>query len=169
MGRASLRSLAGRMNFLSAPARAGLTGLSAALALLSLAPGLPLPVAAAQTRPDLRIADSGAAEGRGIVFTVEVTGPHPGLSVDYTTSDGIAVAGEDYVQASSTLSISANRQNSLAEIRVPTYPDDIFEPDQTFVLHLSNSIANIIRSRSEGEIRNNDPPVIPPIEVPAVP
>jgi hypothetical protein len=137
--------------------RAALTGLCTVLAVLGLAPDL----AAAQARPDMRISDASALEGRDVVFTVEVTGPHPGLSVDYTTVDGSAVAGDQYDRTSGTLSISANRTNSLVEIRVPTYTDDIFEPDQTFSVQLSNTLANLVRARGEGTIRSNDPfPVV---------
>lgn len=106
-------------------------GLSAALTLLSRAPGLPTSLAAAQTRPEMRIADATAAEGR-------------------------AVAGRHSVATSGTLSISASHHNSQAEIRVPTYPDDIFEPEQTFSVNLSNSPANLVRSGAEGQISNND-------------
>jgi hypothetical protein len=129
-----------------------LTSLSAALLLLSSVPAL----AAAQQQPDIRISDADANEGRDMVFTVEVTGPHPGLSVDYATVDGTALAGEHYVQTSGTLNISANRHNSVAEIRVPTQPDDVFEPDQAFFLRLSNTFGNLVRSRAEGRIHNND-------------
>jgi hypothetical protein len=129
-----------------------ITCVAGVLALLSL----PSTVAMAQTHPDVRISDAATAEGRDVVFTVEVSGPHPGLSVDFSTADGTAEAGRHYVQTSGTLSISANRQNSLAEIRVPTFADDIFEPDQTFSVRLSNSLANIVRSRGEGTIRNDD-------------
>jgi hypothetical protein len=149
---ATHRWQAGRMNLLPDRARAAVV-----LALLCLATGLPVSPAAAQTRPDMRISDASALEGRDIVFTVELTGPHPGLSVDFATSDGTALAGQHYVQTSGTLSISANRQNSLAEIRVPTLPDHTFAPDQTFSVQLSNSLANIVRSRGQGTIRNNDP------------
>lgn len=130
-----------------------LTSLSAALLLVSSLPAL---AAAQPQQPNIRISDADANEGRAMVFTVEVSGPHPGLSVDYTTVDGSALAGEHYVHTSGTLNISANRQNSTAEIRVPTLPDDVFEPDQAFFLRLSNTFGNLVRSRAEGRIHNND-------------
>jgi len=146
-------------------ARAGITGLTAALAFFGLLSS-PLgfngvPRALAQSAPDLSIRDASVSEGSELVFVLDVTTPHPALTVDYATRDGLALAGDDYTSASGTLTIP--RDAATAEIRVRTTRERVFEPDESVFVDLSNSIANIVDAEAEGTILNEDP--VPSIRI----
>lgn len=74
-------------------------------------------------------------------LTVQRTGGSLGnLTVDYETSDGTAIAGQDYTATSGTLTF-ANGETSKT-IQVPILDDATTEPDETFTLSLKNA-ANI--------------------------
>ena len=59
-------------------------------------------------------------------------------TVDYTTSDGTAVAGSDYTETSGTLTIPAGYDEGY--INIPTTSDTEYESDETFTLTLSNPV-----------------------------
>ena len=100
------------INHLSRRARrAGTSTLLASFAAVSLLGGM-VPSASAQSASlSVSINDVAVTEGIDLsaVFTVSVSGKHPnqGITVDYETRDGSAVAGLDYVAKSGTLSIPA--------------------------------------------------------------
>ncbi len=87
--------------------------------------------------PGLSISDASAAEGTSrLAFEVELGGPTDvPVSVSYATSDGTAVAGEDYEAASGSLTIAAGATRKT--IRVAPLDDDREEPTETFVVTLS--------------------------------
>ncbi len=87
--------------------------------------------------PGLSISDASAAEGASrLAFEVELGGPTDvPVSVSYATSDGTAVAGEDYEAASGSLTIAAGATRKT--IRVAPLDDDREEPTETFVVTLS--------------------------------
>ncbi len=71
-------------------------------------------------------------------FTVVRTGGSTGtLTVDYATTDGTAIAGQDYTAASGTLTF-LNGETSK-NIQVPITNDSTTEPDETFTLSLANA------------------------------
>ena len=92
----------------------------------------------------LSIAPASAREGNaGDSNTVDfvVSLPQAAVSavkVDYATSDGAAVAGEDYEAKSGTLTIPAG--SSSGAISIAITGDDTSEPDETFTLVLSNPV-----------------------------
>ncbi|WP_435009988.1 Calx-beta domain-containing protein [Tundrisphaera lichenicola] len=57
-------------------------------------------------------------------------------TVDYSTSDGTAVAGQDYIAASGTLTFSDGETQQF--LFVTLINDTVIEPDETFGLTLSN-------------------------------
>ena len=59
------------------------------------------------------------------------------ITVDYTTADGSAVAGEDYLATSGTLPIPAG--NLTAEIPVTIYGDIVDESNEVFYMNLTNA------------------------------
>ena len=76
-------------------------------------------------------------------------------SVAYATSNGSAVAGEDYSAASGTLTFTPG--TSSREITVPVTGDVLFEPDETFEVVLSSSQnATLGTARGAVTIRNDD-------------
>jgi hypothetical protein len=106
----------------------------------------------------MRISDVTFVEGADAVFTVDVTGPHPGLSVDYATAEGSAFQNEDYLPTSGTLSIPASQTDSSTQISVRTASDNVFEPNESFGMVLSNSIvATIVKARGQATLENDDP------------
>jgi hypothetical protein len=62
----------------------------------------------------------------------------PTVQVDYTTQDGTAHAGVDYVATSGTLSFAPNQ--TRASIFVLVLGNTIFQPDHTFTVALSNPL-----------------------------
>ena len=92
--------------------------------------------------PTLTIAGASQLEGdfgtaNSAVFVVTRSGnPGPALLVNYTTQDGTAVAGTDYVATSGTLSYAANQ--TTATISVPLIGNTVFQPNRSFTVVLSN-------------------------------
>ncbi len=78
------------------------------------------------------------------------------VSVDVTTTDGSAQAGQDYIGlTTTTLTFGANETTKL--VTVVIYPDDIVEPDETFYVKLSNPSAGIVwNAWGKGTILNDD-------------
>ncbi|MGB5593786.1 MAG: Calx-beta domain-containing protein, partial [Crocosphaera sp.] len=73
--------------------------------------------------------------------TVQITimrndGNHGEVTVDYTTSDGTATAGEDYTAVSGTLTF--NDGQSIKTITIPINNDSVNEEDESFTVTLSN-------------------------------
>ena len=67
------------------------------------------------------------------VFEVRLSQPSPSeFTVTYTTSDGSAVAGEDYTTTSGSLSFAPGQE--VAFVSVPVFGDNIAEITETFDL-----------------------------------
>ena len=145
--------------------RTGLTGLSAALGLFSLFSVVSSPIASAQPAGyDITVADVSVSEGSPAVFQLSVTGTHPTFTVDYETRPGTALATDDYVTTTGTLTIGAS--DTSGQISVPTVGERVYEPDEEFYLVLSGTTANIVGGRGVGTITNNDP--IPQVNISGV-
>ncbi|MBD2329048.1 Calx-beta domain-containing protein [Alkalinema sp. FACHB-956] len=88
-----------------------------------------------------------AAEGNSgtvnYTFTVKLSqaATQP-ITLDYTTKDGTALAGEDYTAANGTLTFAAGETEKTITIQVNG--DTKFEGDETFTLELSNAIGATI-------------------------
>ncbi|MFQ5629655.1 MAG: Calx-beta domain-containing protein [bacterium] len=100
---------------------------------------------------------SGDENNSTITFTVSLsTVSGKNITVDYTTNDGSATAGNDYTSKSGTLNISAG--NSSGSIMVSLIDDALDESDETFTVDLSNpSNATISDAQGRGTIRDDDP------------
>jgi hypothetical protein len=102
------------------------------------------------------------AESAGTVtITVMRTdGSFGDVSVDYATSNGTAMAGQDYTGASGTINL-ADQQDS-AKIEISIVDDSADESDETFMVSLSNPGNTSIGAVSEAAVTiqdNDDPPV----------
>lgn len=109
--------------------------------------------------PSLSIDDVAVDEAAGnAVFTVTRAGLTGQLvSVDYTTSDGTAIAGDDYTMGSGPLSFAPGETSQT--IAVPVLEDALLEADETFGVTLSNAInASIVKAAGIGTITDNDTP-----------
>ncbi len=96
------------------------------------------------------------------IFTVTRGGKtDSSVSVDVFTTDGTARAGEDYTALNMTLYFGANEMTK--SVAVTIHPDDVVEPDETFVVRLSNPSVDIVWDvKGEGTIVNDDE--LPPRE-----
>jgi hypothetical protein len=108
--------------------------------------------------PMLSVADANAAEEAGgtIGFVVSLAQPSgTTVTVDYTTSDGTAVAGSDYTATAGTLTFTAGQTTKT--IGVPTLTDLVYEGDETFAMTLSNAAgAKIPDAQGLGTISEDD-------------
>jgi len=116
--------------------------------------------------PALAINDVSQPEGNSgttnMTFTVTLTAPSgKPVSVDYATADGTATAGSDYTSTSGTLSFAPGQTSKT--INVPIIGDTIVEPNETFLVQLSNAVgAPIVRNQGTGTILNDDQTPPPP-------
>ena len=97
--------------------------------------------------------------GRDPDFTVRLSrARHEATTVDYATSDGTAVAGEDYTAASGTLTFAAGETGKT--VSVPILDDAHDDDGETLTLTLSNPRpAETVRlgdATATGTIRNSD-------------
>ena len=123
----------------------------------------------ADPAPSLRIGDATpVAEGDEAVFTVTLTPPNEQVvTVDYTTTDGTAVADEDYSATSGTLRFAPG--DTSKTIRVPTLRDAVAEPVETFTVVLSNpSGTNVVHDTGVGTITDEGLPVLSIADAPTV-
>jgi hypothetical protein len=83
------------------------------------------------------LVDDHVVEGLHVGVDVVLAEPAAtAVTLDYTTVDGTAVAGSDYIAASGTLTIPAGA--SKGRILVQTYGDCLTEGDETFLVRVSN-------------------------------
>ena len=110
--------------------------------------------------PAIRIADAAAVEGAGeMAFSVRLSVVSiQTVTVDWTTADGTAIAGQDYEAATGTLTFSALA--TAQTIRVPIIDDNLDEAAETFTVALRNSNVAIADGEATGVIADNDLPVV---------
>lgn len=76
-------------------------------------------------------------EGQGVWFLVQLPGPATQVAtVDFSTRDGSAMAGEDYIPTHGTLSLGEGER--WAKVWVQTLADNLVEGSETFSLVLVN-------------------------------
>jgi predicted extracellular nuclease len=105
--------------------------------------------------------DEGDSGTTDFVFTVSLSAPAPagGVTFDIATADGTATAGSDYVALSMPGQTIAEGSTS-AMFTVQVNGDSTFEPDETFVLNVTNVSGTNVDSTSRqatGTIVNDDP------------
>jgi ribosomal protein L35AE/L33A len=91
-------------------------------------------------------------------FTVSLTAiSQQTITVDYTTSDGSAIAGSDYIAASGQVTFQPGQTSRPLVVQVNG--DETDEPDETFFVNLSNAVnASIGDDQGVGTITNDDGP-----------
>ena len=108
----------------------------------------------------ISIADTTINESQSqATFTVKLTGiSHQIFTVDYSTNDGTAKAGEDYTAVNGTLTFNAGE--SQKTITVPITNDSSYEGNETFTLKLSNSTGGAVLGTNAATITivDNDVP-----------
>ena len=105
------------------------------------------------------VADARAEEGTDETIDFAVTlsrEAHASVTVDYTTADGTATAGEDYTRTSGTLSFAPGETEKT--VVVPVLDDAVDEGEETFTLRLSDATGAVIADgTATGTIENSDP------------
>ena len=98
----------------------------------------------ADPMPELRISDAApVAEGNDAVFTVSLSTPSSQVvTVEYTTEDGTADAGDDYTTIAETLTFSPGQTTKI--IRVPVLVDSTQESSETFTVELSTPMGTTL-------------------------
>jgi len=100
-------------------------------------------------------------EDAGSVVMAVTRGPDDDFpaTVDYTTADGTAWAGQDYTAISGTLSFAAGEQVKL--LNIPILNDGLKETDEAFGLRLTNAVGNALGAQKSARvtIKDNDPGV----------
>ena len=108
----------------------------------------------------LSVADARADENSDahLVFEVRLEGEASGpVTVDYTTRDGSARAGEDYTRTTGTLTFEAGGE-MLRQVEVPILRDAKDEGEETLTLELSNAQGAALEDAvATGIIENHDP------------
>ena len=105
------------------------------------------------------MADARAREGTDseVAFTVTLSrASSRGVTVDYSTTDGTALAGEDYTATSGTLTFAAGVVEQT--VSVPVLDDLTDEGEESFTLTLSNASGAVVGDgEATGTIANSDP------------
>ncbi len=116
--------------------------------------------------PDLAVADIAVGEGDSgrtlAVFTVTLSrGSSRPVIVAYSTIDGSAKAGTDFVSTAGTLTFTPGERSKA--VGVPVLGDTVREPDEQFTLTLSDAQnARLGRAQAAATIRNDDVDVTKP-------
>jgi hypothetical protein len=107
--------------------------------------------------PTISVADASVAENAGpLSFTISLsTASGQEVDVDYTTTDGTALAGSDYTATSGTAVIPAGQTS--VQVDVPVTNDATHESDEGLTLDLSSPYnASIVDAQAAGTITNDD-------------
>ncbi|MCC6604968.1 MAG: pre-peptidase C-terminal domain-containing protein [Anaerolineae bacterium] len=113
----------------------------------------------AQTPPVLRLSNSNltVAESAGTAtlnVTVD-TSPSTVITVSYTTANGTAVSGSDYVQTSGTITFGVN-DTTPKQISIPIINDTAVEETQSFLLQIFNPVSATLGTPSVASINITD-------------
>ena len=107
----------------------------------------------------IAVQDARATEGVDEIISFEVTlsaAASEPVTVDWSTADGTATAGEDYVASSGTLTFAAGDMAQTIEVTVLDDAHD--EGEETFTLRLSDAVgAELADAEATGTISNSDP------------
>ena len=103
---------------------------------------------------------SATEDAGSIDITVSrVDGATGNVTVDYATSNGTATAGSDYTTASGTLTFLQGETSKTFSI--PILNDNVFEPDETVNLTLSNATGGVtLGTPSTATLTIQPPPLI---------
>ena len=112
-------------------------------------------------KPSLSISDTTAREGEGATFTVSLAGTTlQEVRVGFSTSDGLARAGADYVARVGTLTFAPGEKTK--SIAVTVLDDGVSESVEDFTVSIGDPVnATITKSRGIASIEASDQVVNP--------
>jgi len=116
----------------------------------------------------LSIDDLSYPEGSGgqtpFAFTVTLSPPSAStVTVQFATANGTAIAGQDYVSGSGTVTFAAGETTKLVTVNV--IADTLEECDETFVVNLSNAFgAPISDAQATGTIEDDENATCPDLD-----
>jgi hypothetical protein len=92
----------------------------------------------------------------GLVFTISLSNAsYQSITVDFASTDGSALAGSDYLAGSGLVTFAPG--TTIQPIMIAVIDDNIFEPDETLVVDLTNPVnATIADAQGLGTIINDD-------------
>jgi hypothetical protein len=96
-----------------------------------------------------------------VMFTSDGEASVLDSSVDVATHDGTAIAGQDYVHTSFSRSFPAGTASGTTDtIVVDLVPDTLDEPDETFLVELTNPLGAVlgVQTVHTATIADDDPP-----------
>lgn len=101
----------------------------------------------------VKVSDASVKEGNSgttsLVYTVSLSdSPLSAVTVGYSTANGTATAGSDYVATAGTLVLGIGQ--SSATISVPVIGDTVKEPNETVLLNLTSVSANALIDDGQG-------------------
>lgn len=115
--------------------------------------------------PLLAVSDASAFEGdsgqtpMNFGFGLNTPAGPGGVTIDYTTADGTATAGNDYVAISGTVTIAEG--DTAAVVTVMVIGDTVSEPDEIFYVRATSATgATIADGEGVGTIQNDDVTVV---------
>ena len=119
----------------------------------------------------LSVADTQVQEGAGATadFTVTLNrAASQTVTVDWTTVDGTAAAGEDYTAASGTLTFGPGQTSKTVSVVI--LDDTAEDSGETFTLQLGNaSGATLADAEATGTISDEESPVVSTLRIDGVP
>lgn len=101
----------------------------------------------------LSVLDTNVVEGnsgtKNLLFQVGLSAVNgQQVTVNYSTSDGRAIAGSDYTATSGTLTFLPG--TTVLNVAVPILGDTVIEPDETFFLNISNATGGTTIAKAQG-------------------
>ena len=105
---------------------------------------------------DVRLVEGNDDSTTAFIFPVTLSCPadHP-VTVSYTTVDGTATAGDDFVPVTGTVTFQPGETSQHVTVNV--FGDNTVEPDEEFILALSDASGGTIRyAAGEGSIYTDD-------------
>ena len=111
--------------------------------------------------PVLTFINGQSNESHPATFTVTLSEPpEETATINYTTSDGTATAGQDYTSKTGTLTFPANTETLTQTIAVDTIANNDVVGDETFTVTLTNPTNNIYMPTSTATGTIFDKPTI---------
>ena len=111
------------------------------------------------SQPSLAVNDVAQAEGNAqnqMTFNITLSAPSTQtVTVNYSTSNGTAIAGQDYVATANQ--VTFNPGETSKQVAITILGDFVIEPDESFFIDLSGAVnAPIFDAQGVGTMVNDD-------------